>query len=1009
MNQPEYKLTTDHIREQLETAGWKFVPSSELVREGTDEPLLEENLREALRRINKDLNITEEEINEAVQRLKLGNPTAEGAKKILQFLKYGIGIKFEASKIVENVRFIDYANPDNNEFIISREVSFRGKERIRADIVLYVNGIPLVNIEGKNPAALSATWEDAYKQIKQYERDVPELYKYAQLGVAADVGAKYFPIAFWQNDVRTYEWKEEDKEGLDALSLMLQPHRLIDFVRNYIFIREENGEFGKVVARYMQHRASEKICERVTANIEGKDEKNKGLIWHWQGSGKTLTMIMAAHKLYYDQKLENPTIFFIIDRQDLEEQLSAEVAALDLNFKAETIENIKSLQETVKADDYKGKRGAFITLVHKFNPEKDWIPENIKKEVEAGDREGTIAERKNVIAFLDEVHRTQYGTLAGQMKDVLKNAFFFGFTGTPIAQKDKDTYKEFGYPVDEEEYLDRYFIDESQADGFTVPIIFEPRDDKLNVSTEELKKILEEQTGEDVMEDYEEGKLKGEAAKQVDSVKVFLESEKNIRKKSKDIAEDFKQRIDGRFKAMVVAGSRKACVLYKKALDELLGEEASEVVMTFDRNDKKEIIRDYYGEWQKKYTGNDNKKICDEIVRKYKEEETPKILIVTDMLLTGFDAPILQTMYFDKPLKEHKLLQAIARVNRVYKDVKEAGVVVDYVGIIKKAKKAISDYYKTEKISHAVFDYEDLLEKFSELVKEMEKIIGSTPTEITRDKLNEAMEELREPKKEEDFVSLYKEARKIFELLGSNEKKLKFLNQYKWLSSVFAYHSKLKGEGDKEEKARAEKYFQDTLKIIHDTVSIQEIKRDLPSFKLDKEYFEKLRESQSSKKEKVNNLVFGLERLVLVEKAQDPILLSVYEKVEELVRKWREKSVDYEELYDYGVEIIGEIEEKKSEQEEMNLSVLEYGIYLKLKDFLKKKSQKELAKLSQKLYGLIKDDLVEGWIDNSVLNKRVLSNTRDFARKIKVAERMSMEEMKKLYNNLASLIENHET
>jgi type I restriction enzyme R subunit len=1008
MNQPEYKLTTDHIREQLEAAGWKFVLSSELVREGTDEPLLEENLREALRRINKDLNITEEEINEAVQRLKLENPTAEGAKKILQFLKYGLGIKFEASKIVENVRFIDYANPENNEFIISREVGFRGKERIRADIVLYVNGIPLVNIEGKNPVVLSATWEDAYKQIKQYERDVPELYKYAQLGVAADVDAKYFPIAFWQNDVGTYEWKEEEQEGLDALALMLQPHRLIDFVRNYIFIREENGEFGKVVARYMQHRASEKICRRVTDNIEGKDEKNKGLIWHWQGSGKTLTMIMAAHKLYYDQKLENPTIFFIIDRQDLEEQLSAEVAALDLNFKAETIENIKTLQETVKADDYKGKRGAFITLVHKFNPEKDWIPENIKKEVEAGDREGTIAERKNVIAFLDEVHRTQYGTLAGQMKDVLKNAFFFGFTGTPVAQKDKDTYKEFGYPMDEEEYLDRYFIDESQVDGFTVPIIFEPREDKIEVPRDELKKLLEAFPGEDAIKDYESGELKGETAKKINSIKLFLENEKFIEKKVKDIARDFKERIDGRFKAMVVAGSRKACVLYKKALDELLGEEASEIVMTFGRNDKEEVIRDYYEKWQKKYAGNDNKAICDEIVRKYKEEETPKILIVTDMLLTGFDAPILQTMYFDKPLKEHKLLQAIARVNRVYKDVKEAGVVVDYVGVVKKAKKAISDYYKTENISHAILDYEGLIKRFSELVGEMEDIVGALPEEINRKELSEAMERLRDPAKEENFVALYKEARKIFELLGSHEEKLKFLEKYKWLSSVFAYYSKLKGDEDKEVKERAEKYFRDTLEVIHDSVSIREIKRDLPPFKMDREYFEKLRDSRLDKKEKVNNLVFGLERLVLVEKSHNPILLSVYEKVEELVRKWREKSVDYEELYDYGAEIIGEVEEKQSEQEEMELSVLEYGIYLELKKMLGGKNKEELAEFSQELYGLIKDDLVEGWIDQPVLSKRVLSNTREFARRIKVAEGMSMEEMKKLYNKLASLIENHE-
>ncbi|MEX2409901.1 MAG: HsdR family type I site-specific deoxyribonuclease [Candidatus Paceibacterota bacterium] len=1007
MNQPEQKLTTDYIKDQLVERGWNFVVPSELGRDSVKEVVLENNLIDSIKKINENLDITDYEIDEVIQKLRLENNSLEGSRKILDYIKYGIGVKFKEDRVVRNIKLIDYDNLKNNEFIISREVAMRGKDSIRTDILLFVNGIPLVNIEGKNPAAISATWKDAYNQIGRYKKSASDLYKFVQMGVAIGAIAKYFPVVPWNDEeVRTYGWKEEDKDNIGSIIEFLSPERVIDFIRNYTFIREEGGAATKVMARYMQHRASNKIYERVVKNLKGESDKNKGLIWHWQGSGKTLTMIMAAHKLRFEELLNNPTLLFVIDRVDLEEQLSREVSYLDLNFKVETIGSIKELKEFVKADEYKGKRGAFITLMHKFNPNQDLIPKEIKEKANKGGEE-TLAHRRNVVVFLDEVQRTQYGNLAAQMKNVLDNAFYFGFTGTPISKLERNTYREFGYPIDEgEEYLDRYFIDESQEDGFTVPIIFEPRKEEFHMTAEALKEFLENVPND--VEGYEgkDERVNNKIAKKLTTTKVFLEKEDRIEKISEDIASHFKENVDGKFKGMIVAGSRKACVLYKKKLDEIIDENASEVVMTFNAQEKEKEIGEYYKIWKKKYSGED-KEIVDKIVTNFKEKENPKILIVTSMLLTGFDAPKLQTMYFDKPLKEHTLLQAIARVNRIYKDVKEAGVVVDYVGVVKRAKEALKNYYDLEDMSSAIFDYDAFMKKLLSLINEIEVIIGKAPEDLSRGNLNEAIDILRDWDKEKEFISKYKELRKVYELLGSHKEKLDIYDRYKWISSVYAYYMNLKGDERDEVNMKAEVYFKDTLKIVHDTVLTKNIKKDLPPFKLDRDYFDSLKDDSLDKKQKVMNNVFGLEKLVLVENSGDPILQSVYDKVEILVRKWREKSVDTDELYDLSMEVINELDNKTKEREELDLDDLAYGFYMKLKEILKDKDKS--IKTARSLYESIKDDIDvdDGWLEHSVLHNRILKEIKEFSRKIKVQKNLSLDEMNEIYKELKIVVENY--
>jgi type I restriction enzyme R subunit len=280
------------------------------------------------------------------------------------------------------------------------------------------------------------------------------------------------------------------------------------------------------------------------------------LIWHWQGSGKTLTMIFSAHKLYFE--LGKPTIFFIVDRRDLERQFNEELSALDLNFSFEKIESINALKEVLIYDDYRGKRGVFLTLIHKFNLDEEFLLGELEEK-------GEIKKRKDVICFLDEVHRSQYGRLAMKMKNVLQNAFFFGFTGTPISYADRDTYKQFGYISDEDKelYLDKYFMDEAEKDGFVVPIIYELRKEKIGLKDEDIEWYLEKVDAEDIGDEMELKQVKDEVRKRLNEIKVFLENPKEIEEICKDLANHFNENFDGKFKGLIVTGSRKACVRYK--------------------------------------------------------------------------------------------------------------------------------------------------------------------------------------------------------------------------------------------------------------------------------------------------------------------------------------------------------------------------------------------------------------------------------------------------------------
>lgn len=395
-------------------------------------------------------------------------------------------------------------------------------------------------------------------------------------------------------------------------------------------------------------------------------------------------------------------------------------------------------------------------------------------------------------------------------------------------------------------------------------------------------------------------------------VSVFLENEKRIEEIAKDIVTHFKEHVDGKFKGMVVTGSRKACVFYKRYLDQYLPPNYSEVVMTFNLNDK-EPIKSFYQGWRKRYSDfvDDEQRIRN-IVELFKQKEFPKLLIVTDMLITGFDAPILQTMYFDKLLKKHRLLQAIARVNRPYHNVKTGGLIVDYVGILKNINLSLRQYYK-ENIKGIIVEPSVLFEKYKELIEELEGIFRGIDRSLTKEVLKQAIDVLRDEEIRQKFIEKYKEARKLFEVSGNYSEKIDFLDKFKWFTAIYEYWKKL--TGDENEKEKIEQYFKRTLKIIHQETELQKIEKTLPKISLDINYLAKIRGSNLTEEEKAINILFALEKLVLVHQRQNPVYKTIVDQLEELIRRWEERKIEYKELLSEEDKIFSFIKEREKEKD----------------------------------------------------------------------------------------------
>lgn len=668
---------------ELQAKGYEYVYGPEIERD-YHEVILEECFRTSMLNINP--GITQEIISEAYKSIKnLGLLRLEDLNASFhKYLVEGIPIPYKKDGEIRTftVKLVDFDNIDANDFKVINQYTIIEYKNKRPDILVFINGIPMVLFELKNMVNDSATVEQAYAQVKNYQLDIPKLFNYNAFNVISDgIDTRIGTIT--SDFTRYMPWKSENGEkpkenGSDFFTIMLNgmfsKERLLDIIRNFIVFQDIQGKTVKIIAGYHQYFAVRKAVERTKKALKEKSHK-VGVVWHTQGSGKSLSMVFYSGIIVSNSEFENPTIVVLTDRNDLDNQLfgtfcaSSKLLLRQTPKQAESRENLKELLK-VKAG------GIIFTTIQKFEEGND-----------------VINERSNIIFMADEAHRSQYGLeakldkttgewkygMAKHMRDALPNATFIGFTGTPIDMRDKSTTEVFG------EYIDIYDMTQAVDDGATVPIYYENRTAKLKLNEDILKKIDEEYAtlaGDSTEIEIEKSKA------DLTSIEAVVGSPERLNMLADDIIIHYEDRqyiLTG--KAMIVCMTRKIAInLYKLIIKKRPAWEKKVKVVLTDNNKDPEEWHSIIG----------NKTYRDGLMVEFKNIESDfKIAIVVDMWLTGFDVPSLATMYIDKPMKGHTLMQAIARVNRVYKD-KEAGLIVDYIGMAAELKAALKQYTKRD-------------------------------------------------------------------------------------------------------------------------------------------------------------------------------------------------------------------------------------------------------------------------------------------------------------------------
>lgn len=662
-------------------------------------PLYEEVLLDSLYRLNRGL--PDDAIQDALFKLK-NFENGELVQKNAVFMDYlqnGIPVRYfvdgeERSSIVY---LVDYKNPDNNSFIVANQWTFIENSNKRPDVILFLNGLPVVLVELKSPSREETDASEAYRQLRNYMIEIPSMFIYNAICVMSDqLTSKAGTITSGEDRFMEWKTKDGDYENTQYAQFdtffegMFQKERLLDIIKNFICFSNEGTNSFKILAGYHQYFAVRKAIESTKHAIvtDGKG----GVFWHTQGSGKSLSMVFYAHLL--QQALDSPTIVVITDGNDLDDQLYGQFAKCKDFLRQEPVHaTCRKLTETSGKNDVGLKdwldgrqaNGIIFTTMQKFEESHE-----------------PLSERHNIIVMADEAHRGQYGLTetvdakTGKVKigtariirNSLPNATYIGFTGTPISSKDRSTREVFG------DYIDIYDMTQAVEDGATRPVYYESRVIKLNLDEATLKLIDKEY---DIMSANADEEVIEKSKRELGQMEAVLGNDNTINSLVSDILDHYENNRENLLtgKAMIVAYSRPiAMKIYKRILKlRPAWTEKVAVVMTSGNNDPEE--------WRE-IIGNKHHK--DELAKKFKDNNSPlKIAIVVDMWLTGFDVPSLATMYVYKPMSGYNLMQAIARVNRVFRD-KEGGLVVDYVGIATALKKAMNDYTARDKKNYGDTD-----------------------------------------------------------------------------------------------------------------------------------------------------------------------------------------------------------------------------------------------------------------------------------------------------------------
>lgn len=739
--------------------GWTYVPANEVPRP-TDEVLVVEWLMEAILKFNK---ITPDQAEQVIYKLRSAIYSGSSSEELVNANDRFRKLLFEENSYPfgedgDNINIQFFSdNPSENRNVVTNQWEFPRPSKEggkRLDVVYIINGIPMAIGEAKTPVRPQITWADGATDILHYQKSIPEMFvpnvlvfasegrelQYASIGCPVDKWGPWFA-----NEDRHHGTLQDVEENISSL---MNPQRLLDIYRFYtVFTGGNGGRKIKIVCRYQQYLGGEAIVQRVLTTYTNGAGPRKGLIWHFQGSGKSWLMVFAAQKLRRQQCLKAPTVVIVDDRIDLEDQITGD-------FTRAEIPNVDSITSKQELEDKIHQRKILITTIFKF-----------------GDlSEGQVIDtRDNIILLMDEAHRTQEGDLGMKMRTALPNAFFFGLTGTPINRRDRNTFAAFGAEEDENGYISKYTFQDSVADGATLELNFKTVPVEMHLDEKKLQEEFDSLTDQ-ISEDD-----KGELVRRT-NVEAFFTAEERINAVCKYIVNHFREQIEPTgLKAQVVVYNRECCMKYKKAIDALLGNEDQTVIVMHTGGDKADDYKQY------KLDRDQEKRLLD----KFRDPLSPiKFVIVTSKLLTGFDAPILQCMYLDKPMKNHTLLQAICRTNRKYNENKKCGLVVDFVGVFDNVAKSLA--FDEESVKTIIKNLDEIRALVPTFMQEcIDFFPGVDRTVGGWEGLSAAQQCFKDEYVKTNFARHFARLSKAWETLSPDECLIPFQSDYTWLAQVY--------------------------------------------------------------------------------------------------------------------------------------------------------------------------------------------------------------------------------
>ena len=934
----------EYLKDKL---GYEYIKPKEFsnLREFENEYLIASHLAEAVKKINKIDNETE--VLSVIREIKKLDTNEE----FLEAMRNGINLVDAVTRRTKNYKIVDFENIDNNYFIVTNQFYFEGNsENVRPDILVFLNSLPIVDIEAKSPTAGSGVnFENAIGQIKRYEKNARKLFLANCFNIATD-GLKTFYGTTYASKQYFFIWKDENnKESLEiTLNALLDKDNLLDIVKNFILFEKEKEKRIKKMCRYQQMRASNKIIERVKSG-----KVKRGLIWHTQGSGKSLTMFFTAWKLRFMAELKNPKVFVLVDRQDLDEQITDTF----LNCGGQNVIRVTSKRDLAKKI-VNEERGIFISTIQKFND----LPGGIENKNE------------NVVVLCDEGHRNNEGFASINLRSSMINAFFFGFTGTPIDKVTLNTHRNFGEKG--ERYLDYYSIQQAIDDGATLPVTYEARLSKFFIDEEKLDEQFDELT-----KDLEE-KQKGELSKKYGKKEAIVKLEKRMKAITQDIVEHYKLYvIPNGFKAQIVCFDREATAKYKEMLDELVPHDWSEVVYSpGDRNTDTDDLKKY----------NTNKAKKDKIINKFKDSNSSlRFLAVCDMLLTGFDAPVEQVMYLDKPLRDHNLLQAIARTNRVYPN-KGCGKIIDYYGITKNLYDALN--FDESVVESAMIDLDRIKEEFVKVLDEiMDIFVGVNIEDPSIDNLRRCLKIfIDNADKQNYFSDRYARLKLLFEILSPDPFLKEYLRKFEWITCFYLVFVK-EFRSEETDMALFAEYGEKVKGLIQDKIDYEGITKNFRELKVNDLYvMERLNKMEDE--EKALNLEKMLKQEISINIDTNPAFKKFSERLAAIKKQFEQNQIDLSERIKRYYELLNDIKSKNEEAKGLGYNLKEYGLYVISEEFIDVEDKDLIRKFIKEATLRVDDVLDTGWQESSKRDqflkevKRTLQELilKDYKEKIKV-------------------------